>query len=260
MSKKKHNRKAAEKIAFLEEALINNGKAMIEGPTKRKKWTIHDMISIKPLSEKQEDVFHSFNNDRNMIVYGSAGTGKTFLICYLAMACILSKNCSQDKLIIIRSAVPARDIGFMPGDLEEKMSYYEQPYRDVFASIFERSSTYDDMKDAGLIQFMPTSYLRGLTWDRAFILVDECQNMTFEEINTVATRVGNYSRIIFTGDSAQNDLVMKKREQSGMNKLLEIASMMESEFDMIEFTHKDIIRSDFVKRWIVAKDKYEVFN
>lgn len=249
--KKGNSNKIRKDIQILEERLLANGRAMDEGPRK-KKWTTHDLQTIKPLTPHQEEMFHSFFQGQHICAHGSAGTGKTLIALYLAMSEVVDKGRGADQVIIVRSPVQLREIGHMPGDLNEKISFYETPYKDVLSELFGRASTYDDMKDAGLIQFMPTTFIRGVTWDNTIVVVDEGQNLTFHEINSIMTRLGNNSKIIFTGDLPQSDL-SKKNDVCGMDKFLKIIKDMR-QFDDIEFTHHDIVRSEFVKSWIIASE------
>ena len=248
---KKHRTGRRAEIETLSLALVKNGKAMEEG-NKRKNWSKHDIKQIQPLTPAQEDMFHGWYNDKHICAHGSAGTGKTFLALYLAIDEILQKR--QNKIIVVRSAVPTREVGYLPGTLEEKTALYELPYHDIMWELVGRSSTYQDMKDAGLIEFMTTSFIRGLTWDNAIIVVDEGENMTFHEIDSIMTRIGENSRIIFTGDIRQTDLDGKKNGTSGMQEALKVFDRME-EFESIEFNKYDIVRSDFVKSWIIASEE-----
>lgn len=242
----------AEKKRMME-GLINNGRAIDEGPQKRKTWSEHDLKTIKPLKPAQEEMFHSWFNGKNICAFGSAGTGKTFLACYLALNELFLQKIS--RIIIVRSAVPTREIGYLPGTLEEKTASYELPYHDIMWELIGRPSTYQDMKEAGIIEFLTTSFIRGLTWDNAVIIVDEGQNLTFHEINSIMTRVGNNSKIIFTGDTKQSDLDGKKLGFEGMTQALKVFQNL-STFSCIQFTPQDIVRSDFVKQWIIACEKY----
>lgn len=251
--KQKCERRFRKQINTLELQLIeNNRRAMESGSRKKKKWTEHDIESIRPLTPAQEEMFHAFYQGQHICAHGSAGTGKTFLALYLAIKEVIVKNNGIDRIIIVRSPVQLREIGHMPGDLEDKISFYETPYKDILAELCHRSSTFDDMKDAGLIQFMPTTFIRGLTWDNAIVIVDEGQNMTFHEINSIMTRLGAHSRIIFTGDLPQSDLT-RRNDNSGMGHFMRICEDMKS-FDSIHFTVHDIVRSEFVKSWIVASE------
>jgi len=251
MARKKCRTGRKNEIENLSMALVKNGEAILTGP-KRKHWSTQDIKTIKPLTPTQEDTFHAWQNYEHICLHGSAGTGKTFLALYLAMKEVLAKR--QQKTIIVRSAVPTREVGFLPGTLEEKMAQYEHPYHDIMYELIGRSSTYQDMKDSGLIEFMSTSFIRGLTWDNAIIIVEEGENMTFHEIDSIMTRVGQNSRVIFTGDSKQTDLDGSKRMgTSGMDDALDIFDGI-SDFSCIEFTRNDIVRSKFVKSWIIASE------
>lgn len=251
-NRKKAKSKLQEQIEFLNELNINNTKAMEDGPIK-KKWTIHDLEPIKPLTPAQEDLFHAWQNTPHICACGSAGTGKTFLAMYLAFDSILDKRDNADHIIIVRSNVATREVGHLPGDLDEKMSVYEAPYRDICGELFGRYSTYDDMKSAGMIQFMPTSFVRGLTWNNAIVIVEEGQNLSFHEINSIMTRIGINTRVIFTGDIPQADLPHNGRDKSGMRQLLDIIKDIK-DFSEVRFTRHDIVRSDFVKSWIIATE------
>jgi len=253
MSKKRRNTRVRKQIQNLELQLVENGRAMSEGPQRKKKWTKHDIKSIHPLTPAQEEMFHSFFQGQHICAHGSAGTGKTFLALWLALNEVVEQN-GSGQIVIVRSPVQLREIGHMPGDLDEKLSFFETPYKDILAELCGRFSTYDDMKDAGLVRFMSTTFIRGLTWDNSIVIIDEGQNMTFHEINSVMTRLGQNSRVIFTGDHAQSDLNAKRNEESGMAKMMKVVDDMES-FDSIQFTKEDIVRGDFVKEWIIATEE-----
>lgn len=247
--RRKNNQKR-EAIEFLEKGLSRNGKAIEEGPRK-KKWTVHDLRSIRPLTPAQEDMFRAFFDGRQICAYGTAGTGKSYVAIWLALNELLREGASQNRLILVRSAVATRDQGYLPGTLEEKEAPYERPYRDIFADIVGKTTTYDDMKAAGLVEFNTTSNVRGITWNNAIVLIDEIQNCNFQEINSVMTRIGKNTRVMAMGDIAQNDLNKRKNDETGMNRFLEIAKRMR-QFEMIKFQWHDIVRSEFVKSWIIA--------
>jgi len=255
MSRKRNSRATTShrhngNVVELTQALYLNGRAMQEGP-KRKTWSRHDLKFVKPLTPAQEEMFRDFIEGNNVFAHGSAGTGKSFVALFLAMQEMLRVESQIDRVIIVRSAVPARDVGFLPGTLEEKNAVYEQPYRDIFADLFGKKSTYDDMKDAGYIEFVTTSFIRGMTWDNAIVVFDEVQNANWEEANTVMTRIGDSSRIIICGDVKQNDLLYKKMDKTGISTLLEVTKRM-PDFTNVTFTRHDIVRSDFVKQFIIA--------
>jgi len=239
-------------VQFLNEINVNNTRAMEEGPIK-KKWSIHDLKRVTPLTPTQEDMFHAFYNGFNICAHGTAGTGKTFLALTLAFQEILDQRSEANHIIIVRSNVATRDVGHLPGTLDEKMSEYEAPYREICAELFGKPSTYKDMKDAGLITFMPTSFIRGLTWNNAIVIVEEGQNMTFHEIDSVMTRMGQESRVIYTGDVPQADLPHVGRDKSGMALLLDVMNDL-PHFEGIRFTRHDIVRGEFCKQWITATE------
>ena len=201
---------------------------------------------IEPLTKNQLAAFESNNN---LVMHGLAGTGKTFISSYLAYDDI--EKGFADTLIIIRSAVPTRDIGFLPGSEKEKSAVYEEPYKDVATHLFDRGDAYEIMKQKNIVQFMTTSFIRGITLRNAVIIVDECQNMSFHELDSIITRVGENCRIMFCGDFRQSDL--KRNELLSWLKVLE---RME-EFDFIEFGVDDIVRSEFVEKYIIAKMEVE---
>lgn len=232
--------------------LVTNMRAREEGPTKRKNWSKHDIKHIQAITPMQEKMMRDYTNGDNITASGSAGTGKTFLAIYLALNDMLDMDSEVDKIILVRSAVPTRDLGFTPGTLEEKASLYEAPYQAMFADIMGRRNTYQDMKEALKVEFQTTSYIRGVTWDNAVVIVDECQSMTFHEINTIMTRLGSNSRIIMCGDLPQTDL-RKRHEVTGMGTMLAVTARIEG-FSNITFTRDDIVRSNFVKEWIIAAE------
>lgn len=195
-----------------------------------------------PLTANQERIFDSSNH---MVLYGVAGTGKTYISCYQAFKDI--EDGYYDNLVIIRSAVSTRDIGFLPGTDKEKAAVYEMPYRDIANDLFERGDAYENLKTGGLVHFMTTSFIRGTTLKNSVIIIDECQNMSFHELDSIITRMGENCRVIFCGDFKQSDLKI-----NGLEDFLKILKKMEL-FDMIEFGIDDIVRSGFVKEYIIAR-------
>jgi phosphate starvation-inducible protein PhoH len=202
--------------------------------------------TIEPLTQNQTLAFQS---EKNLVLHGIAGTGKTYVACYLAYRAMTEREFTN--LVIIRSAVPTRDIGFLPGTDKEKSAVYEEPYKDVAANLFQRGDAYSILKQKFIVEFMTTSFIRGITIDNSVIIVDECQNMTFHELDSIITRVGLNCKIIFCGDFRQDDF-KGKREQSGMVEFMKILEKT-GNFDMIDFQIEDIVRSDFVKDYIIAK-------
>ena len=203
---------------------------------------------IEPLTQNQ---LLAFESTKNLILHGVAGTGKTFISCYLAFD-DMTKNLYQHT-ILIRSAVSTREMGFLPGTDKEKAAVYEEPYKDICIELFQRGDAYELLKKQNLVQFMTTSFIRGVTLRNAVIIVDECQNMSFHELDSIITRIGEGCKVIFCGDFKQTDFTERSRERSGLPEFLRVLKAMD-EFDMIDFTVKDIVRSNFVKKYIMAKE------
>jgi predicted ribonuclease YlaK len=224
---------------------------------KAKDIRIDQMVNIKPLTENQKKAFASYKNGKNLFLYGAAGTGKTFVSLYNGLQDVLRNETPYDTVYMVRSAVPTREIGFLPGDEEDKTALFQVPYQNMVKFMFEMpgerefSSLYERLKNQGSLMFLTTSFLRGITLDNAVIIVDECQNLTFHELDTIITRVGQDSKIIFCGDFFQTDL-MKSSDKQGMVNFMKILDAME-QFDNIEFTIGDIVRSGFVKEYLINK-------
>jgi phosphate starvation-inducible protein PhoH len=212
-----------------------------------------NLQTIQPLTDNQDSAFHANGNGNNLLLYGVAGTGKTFLATYFAINDLLQGHAR--RIIIVRSAVTTRDQGFLPGTLQEKMALYEAPYREIFAELCGgRRDVYDLLKKREYVEFMSTSFIRGITFDDAIIIVDEVQNCTMHEIDSILTRVGKNTRVILCGDHRQDDLKMagKKHQESGIRNLVQIARAMPV-FSTIEFNVQDIVRSGFVREYIITK-------
>jgi phosphate starvation-inducible PhoH-like protein len=221
------------------------------------KLKIDNLKTITPLTENQRRFFDAYKQgDYFIALLGSAGSGKSFIAMYKILEEIMDKGNSYSKLVIVRSAVPTRDQGFLPGTLSDKMEVYEEPYDMIAQSLFGRKDAYSRLKEQSYVEFISTSNLRGCTFDNAIVMFDEIQNANYAEISTVITRIGNNSKLIMCGDFKQNDLIYRKNDTSGFLKFIDIAKSM-SEFTEIVFTIDDIVRSDLVKAWIIAEEVYE---
>ena len=226
---------------------------------KNKEINHNNLVNIKSITDNQKLVFDSWKKDKNQFLFGAAGTGKTFISLYLALKDVLDLIKPYDKVVLVRSLIPTREIGFLPGDEEDKGLLYQVPYQNMVQFMFEMqneqqfNNLYDKLKGQGTLYFLSTSFLRGLTFDNTIIIVDECQNLNFHELDTIITRVGQDSKIVFCGDFDQTDLV-KQNERNGLHDFLRILEEME-EFNCTEFTIGDIVRSGFVRSYLINKIK-----
>lgn len=220
------------------------------------KLKIENLQRFDPLTDNQSKAFHAYHKDKNLILSGSAGTGKTFIAMYLALREILEGKSNYKKLVIIRSIVPTRDIGFLPGDEEEKKEAYMLPYIEICQELFNDKLAFDKLQDNGQIEFLTTSFIRGTTLNNCVIILDEMQNCVFRELDTVITRVGNRARFVMCGDYYQSDFD-KKTDKEGVLNFLKIVDSMNS-FKHVEFTWADIVRSDFVRDYIVTKETLKI--
>jgi len=225
---------------------------------RRKKPINSDFLTnIEPLTENQKKLFSAYSEGKNLFAYGAAGTGKTFITLYNALREVLDEVTPYDKIYIVRSLVATREIGFLPGDHEDKSSLYQIPYKNMVKYMFEMNSDqefemlYGNLKAQETISFWSTSFIRGTTFDRAIIIVDECQNLNFHELDSIITRVGEDCKIMFCGDATQTDLI-KTNERNGIIDFTRILQAM-PEFECIEFGVDDIVRSGLVKSYIVNK-------
>ena len=198
---------------------------------KNKEINMNDLVSIKPITDNQKEVFSTWKKGLNQFLFGAAGTGKTFVSLYLALQEIMDLKKPADKVILVRSLIPTREIGFLPGDEEDKSALYQVPYRNMVQFMFEMpneqafNGLYDKLKSQGSLYFLSTSFLRGLTFDNSIIIVDECQNLNFHELDTIITRVGQDSKIMFCGDFGQTDLI-KNNEKNGLHDFMRILEEM----------------------------------
>jgi phosphate starvation-inducible protein PhoH len=212
------------------------------------------MRPINPLTPAHADLFNSYQAGYNLAAIGTAGTGKTMCATYLALKDVLEKS-EYEKIVIIRSAVQTREQGFVPGTLEQKEAIFEAPYVDIVNDLFGRRDAYQILKTKGMIKFVTSSNIRGLTFDNSIMIVDECQSMNYHELDTIITRVGESSKILFCGDTKQDDLATSKNraDVSGLYDFLTVIDSISS-FNVIRFGVNDIVRSGLVKEYIIAKE------
>lgn len=213
---------------------------------------IDNLCDFDPLTNNQHVAWQEWIDGNHLVLNGSAGTGKTFTALYLALQDVLDKSTPWERVILVRSVVATRDMGFLPGTADEKLAPFIQPYIGICADLFDFAGSYQQLVDQRIIEFYSTSYIRGTTFDNAIIIVDEMQNLTFHELDSVITRVGLDSRIIFAGDFYQSDFT-KESDKNGIRTFLSILEVMKN-FSIIEFGWEDIIRSDFVRDYIMTKE------
>lgn len=211
-----------------------------------------DMLEFDPLTKNQELAYTAWDNGDNLVLSGSAGTGKTFMALYLGLEQMLDRDTEFNQLIIIRSMVPTRDMGFLPGTKQEKEQAFTSPYTSICTELFGDKASYNKMITSGQLAFESTSFIRGATFDNSIIIVDEMQNLNFHELDSVITRVGKNSKIIFCGDFKQSDFKYDD-DKSGIVKFLQIVEQLKN-FQIVNFGWEDIVRSGFVRDYIMTKE------
>jgi len=218
----------------------------------KKSFSSKEIKTIRPLTDRQKLAFTGWKDGKNLILHGSAGTGKTMLAMYFALSAVLNiKEPQYDTVKIIRSAVPVRNLGYLPGTEAEKTEVYEAPYREICRQLFDAPTAYETLKRAGKIEFVPTSFIRGLNMDNSIVVVEEMQNMSIHELDSIITRVGNDTMLIFSGDTNQSDFD-GKFDKNGFKKFLTVLEKT-GDFCMVEFGLEDVVRSGIVKRYLIAK-------
>lgn len=206
---------------------------------------------VEPKTKNQEQLFHSFFNEKNILLHGCAGTGKSYCALFLALKELFEGR--YDRIIIVRSIVPTRDVGFLPGTLQEKIAMYEEPYAEIVDDILSRKGAYEELKRDEVLNFKCTSFLRGVSWVNTLVIADEIQNCTWHELTSLVTRMGEGSRLLLLGDREQNDLSQhRKTEQSGLESMIQVCHNMDS-FDIVEFGVQDVLRSKLVREFLTAK-------
>ena len=226
---------------------------------RRKPLGLEYLIDIEPITDNQKTYFDSYKEDKHLVAYGCAGTGKTFITLYNALKDVLDENSPFEKIYLVRSLVATREIGFLPGTHEDKADIYQIPYKNMVKYMFQMPSDadfemlYGNLKAQETIKFWSTSFLRGTTLDNSIIIVDEFQNLTFHELDSIITRIGENSKIMFCGDATQSDLT-KTNDKNGIFDFIKILQTMPS-VDLVEFDVNDIVRSGLVKEYLLAKQE-----
>jgi len=219
--------------------------------------TPFEIKKFKPLTKNQSIAFDAYEAGKNLLLIGSAGSGKTFLSFYLSLNELFSKKSKQyDKIYICRSAEPSKNVGFLPGNLKEKTKHYEMPYYGICAEIFGRGDAYEILKQKQNVEFISTSYIRGITLNNCIVIVDECQNLEWNELYAIMTRIGQNCKILFCGDYRQSDLKNNHKNDSRKEDILKFIKVLEKmkAFEIVEFDHNDILRSEIVKEFIIESE------
>jgi len=215
------------------------------------------LLDIEPLTDNQRKLFESYDAGKHIVAHGVAGSGKTFLCLFKALQDVLSECTPYEKIYIVRSLVPTREIGFLPGSHDDKASLYQIPYKNMVKYMFQMPSDadfemlYGNLKAQETISFWSTSFIRGTTLDNCIIIVDELENLNFHELDSIITRVGENTKILFCGDASQSDLI-RQNEKNGVVDFMKILRQMPS-FDIVEFEVEDVIRSGLIKEYIITK-------
>ena len=212
-----------------------------------------NMRMISPKTQRQNNVFVSYQSGSNLLLHGSAGTGKTFISMYLALQDVFDYRNDINTLTVVRSVVPTRNMGYLPGSEKQKIQIYEQPYISIVNDLFGRGDAYEILKKKNMIDFKSTSFIRGMTLNDTVIIVDECQNLNFHELDSIITRCGETTKIVFCGDFKQSDF-KNNEDKSGLLTFMNILKEIPS-FHFFEFDHDDIVRSGIVKDYIIQKEK-----
>lgn len=258
MARKSQSFSKRTRFDRFEETIQKTTNAIVSYDNPKKKFTLHDLKKINPKTYAQERVFEAYQQgDNSLILTGSAGTGKTFLAMYLALHEILSGSSIFKKLLIIRSTAPVRELGHLPGSIDEKIAVYKLPYSQLCDYIFIRNGQYEKLEESGVIEFISTSFIRGVTFKDCIVIADEANNMNFQEISSIITRAGSNCKYFICGDTKQTDLLYKNSDISGLPKFIGISKLMPS-FRGVTFGIEDIVRSGLVKEFLIAEERLGV--
>lgn len=221
-------------------------------------FTKEELSKYKPKTPNQKKLKELYKKGLSLMCDGVAGVGKTYSVLNLAFEDVLDESTPYEKVIIVRSAVATRDIGFLPGTEEQKMEVLEKPYEGICHELFFKDvkSPYKALKHNGYLDFMSTSFIRGITVKKAIVIVDECQNLNYHELKSVITRIGEDAKIFFCGDYAQSDLLKSKNDQTGIIKFRNVLERMKST-DVVTFDKDDIVRGGLVSEFYIAEIEHE---
>lgn len=244
-----------KKLTRKEKRLLKQNK---NGNTANQEKLNFQLKTIEPLTRNQKEAFEGYASGKNLLLLGSAGSGKTFLSVYMAIKEIMNGSEEYNKIYICRSAEPSKNVGFLPGTLKEKAKVYEAPYQSIFSELFGRGDAYEYLKSKNVVEFITTSYIRGITLNDCIVIVDEFQDMCWNELNVISSRIGRNSKIIYSGDLKQTDLKFEK-DRMGHRLFVNIIKTMPS-VKCVYFTEEDIVRSGFCKEWIMKCNEYERKN
>jgi len=203
-------------------------------------------ISLVPRNDNQKHYINSLDDSDQVIVFGPAGTGKTYVVSTYAANAFHMKDIN--KIVITRPHVAVgRDIGFLPGTLEEKSAPWALPVLDVIQKHLGKGVVETALK-SGNIEVAPLALMRGRSFERCFVICDEAQNITIQELKMLVTRIGSGSKLVLNGDVQQSDL----KEADGLSKIVHLAKKHQLPIPIVEIGVHDIVRSDICRQWITT--------
>lgn len=243
---------SARKLSKKQQLILKGQTQGIETTTIKSHFRMSD---LEAKTDNQEKAIRYYDEGYELFLGGIAGTGKTYVALALGIQDVIEGDTPQKKVVIVRSVVPTRDMGYLPGSEEDKTAVYEAPYKNICQELFGRGDAYEILKNKGLVEFITTSFIRGTTINDAIVIVDEVQNLTAHEAHTVITRIGKNCRVIFCGDLKQSD-INKRKEMSGFSDFLRVLQSMD-DFKIVMFEKEDIVRSGLVKSYIITRDRLE---
>lgn len=201
-------------------------------------------LQILPMNDKQAEYIEALSTANQIIVFGPSGTGKTFVVSSYAASLYHTKD--VNKIVITRPHVSVgKDLGYLKGDLEEKTKPWALPVLDVLEQQLGKGVVETGVKN-GNIEMAPLALMRGRSFNNAFVICDEAQNITFHELKMLLTRVGTNTKLVLNGDIMQSDL----KEADGLSKVIHLVKKHMLPVPIVEFGVDDIVRSDMTKMWV----------